>query len=71
VSGVAVPWSAVDDGHVVFVVPLARGRRKVVQPFDLSSAQLDAVGGGTTKTTWPSSTADHGTATPDTGDTYV
>ena len=46
VSGIAVPRSAVDDGHVVFVVPLARGRRKVVQPFDLSSAQLDAVGGG-------------------------
>ncbi len=27
-------------------MPLARGRREVVQPFDLPSAQLDAVGGG-------------------------
>ena len=27
-------------------MPLARGRREVVQPFDLSSAQLDAVRGG-------------------------
>src|ERR1043165_1295441 len=39
------PWSAVDDGHVVFVVALARGRRKVVQPFDLRSTQLDVVSG--------------------------
>jgi hypothetical protein len=27
-------------------VTLARGRREVVQPFDLLGAQLDAVGGG-------------------------
>ena len=39
-------WSAVDDGHVPFVVALAGGRREVVQPFDLLGAQLDAVGGG-------------------------
>ena len=39
-------WSAVDDGHVSFVVALASGRREVVQPFDLLSAQHDAVGGG-------------------------
>src|SRR2546429_9965263 len=39
-------WSAVDDGHVPFVVALAGGRRQVVQPFELLSAQLDAVGGG-------------------------
>jgi hypothetical protein len=42
----AVPRSAVDDGHVPFVVTLARGRREVVQPLDLRGAQLDAVGGG-------------------------
>jgi hypothetical protein len=46
VSGTAVPRSAVDDGHVAFVVPLARGRREVVEPFDLRSTQLDAVSGG-------------------------
>ena len=38
--------SAVDDGHVPFVVAFAGGRREVVQPFDLLGAQLDAVGGG-------------------------
>jgi len=38
--------SAVDDGHISFVVALAGGRREVVQPFDLLGAQLDAVGGG-------------------------
>src|SRR5437899_8597498 len=38
--------SAVDDGHVPFVVALTGGRREVVQPFDLLGAQLDAVGGG-------------------------
>jgi hypothetical protein len=39
------PWSAVDDGHVAFVVPLARGRGEVVQQdsgnFDIFSAELD------------------------------
>ena len=39
-------WSAVDDGHVPFVVALTGGRREVVQPFDLLGAQLDAVRGG-------------------------
>jgi hypothetical protein len=34
-----MPWSAIDDGHVAFVVPLPRGRREVVEPFDLSRAQ--------------------------------
>jgi hypothetical protein len=46
--GVSAPRgasSAFDDGHVSFVVPLADGRREVVQPFDLLGAQLDAVGG--------------------------
>lgn len=43
---VVVPRSAVNEGHVAFVVPLARGRREMVQPFDLFSAQLDAVRGG-------------------------
>ena len=38
--------SAVDDGHIPFVVAHASGRHEVVQPFDLRSAQLDAVGGG-------------------------
>ena len=38
--------SAVDDGHVPFVVALAGGGREVVQPFDLLGAQFDAVGGG-------------------------
>ena len=37
--------SAVDDGHISFVVALADGRREVVQPFDPLGAQLDAVGG--------------------------
>ena len=41
-----VTWSAVDDGHVPFVVALAGGRHEVVQPFDLVGAQLDAFGGG-------------------------
>src|SRR6266700_27965 len=40
-----VAWSAVDDGHVPFVVALAGGRREVVQPFDMLDAQLHAVGG--------------------------
>jgi hypothetical protein len=38
-------WSAVDGGHIPFVMALAGGRRRVVQPFDLLGAQLDAVGG--------------------------
>ena len=38
--------SAVDDGHIPFVVTLPRGRREVVQPLDLLGAQLEAVGGG-------------------------
>jgi hypothetical protein len=38
--------SAVDDGHVPYVVALTGGRHEVVQPFDLLGAQLDAVGGG-------------------------
>src|SRR5438270_4989831 len=36
--------SAVDDGHISFVVALAGGPREVAQPFDLLGAQLDAVG---------------------------
>src|SRR5258705_3730645 len=39
-------WSAVDGGHVPFVVAFANGRSEVVEPFDLFGAQLDAVGGG-------------------------
>ena len=46
VAGIAVSWSAVNEGHVAFVVPLAHGLREVVQPFDLLSVQRDAVGGG-------------------------
>ncbi len=46
VAGIAVLWSAVDDGHVPFVMALTSGRREVVQPFDLLGAQRDAVGGG-------------------------
>src|SRR3989442_1927816 len=46
VAGIAVPSSAVNDGHVPFVMALTGGRREVVQPFDLLGAQLDAVGGG-------------------------
>ena len=38
--------SAVDGGHVVFVVAFAGGRSEVVEPFDLFGAQLDAIGGG-------------------------
>jgi hypothetical protein len=38
--------SAVDNGHVPFVVTLAGGRCEVIQPLDLLGAQLDAVGGG-------------------------
>jgi hypothetical protein len=37
--------SAVDDGHVPFVVTFAGGRGEVVEPFDLFGAQLDAIGG--------------------------
>jgi hypothetical protein len=40
------PWSAVDDGHIAFVVALAGGRREVVQPLDLRGTQLDVIGGG-------------------------
>jgi hypothetical protein len=36
--------SAVDGGHVPFVVALAGGRSEVVQPLDLIGAQLDAIG---------------------------
>src|SRR5215218_9926079 len=39
-------WSAVDGGHVRFVVAFTGGRSEVVQPFDLLGAELDAVGGG-------------------------
>ena len=39
-------WSAVDGGHVPFVVAFAGGRSEVVQPVDLRGAQLEAVGGG-------------------------
>src|SRR4029077_6668427 len=48
VGGEATPaaWSAVDDGHVSFVVAIAGGRREIVQPFNLLGAQLDAPGGG-------------------------
>ena len=38
--------SAVDRGHVRFVVAFAGGRSEVVQPFDLLGTELDAVGGG-------------------------
>src|SRR5580693_7332517 len=38
--------SPVDGSHVRFVVALAGGRRQVAEPFELVSAQLDAVGGG-------------------------
>src|SRR5882762_7082100 len=41
-----VTWSAVDYGHVPFVMALTGGRREVVQPFDLLGAQLDTVGRG-------------------------
>src|SRR5829696_1189830 len=37
-------WSAVDGGHVRFVVALAGGRGEIVEPFDLLRAELDAVG---------------------------
>src|SRR5689334_10465982 len=36
------PWSAVDGGHVRFVVALAGGRGQVAQPFELVVAQFDA-----------------------------
>ena len=39
-------WSAVDGGHVPFVVAFAGGGSEVVEPFDLFGAQLDAIGGG-------------------------
>jgi len=39
-------WSAVDGGHVRFVVAFAGGRRQVAEPFELIAAELDAVGGG-------------------------
>jgi hypothetical protein len=39
-------WSAVDGGHVPFVVAFANGRGEVVEPCDLFGAQLDAIGGG-------------------------
>ena len=39
-------WSAVDGGHAGFVVALAGGRSQVVQPLELVTAELDAVGGG-------------------------
>jgi hypothetical protein len=36
--------SAVDDGHISFVVALAGGRREVVEPLNLLVVQLDTVG---------------------------
>jgi len=45
-SGIRESGSAVDGSHVPLVVPLANGRREVVQPFDLLGAQDDAVRGG-------------------------
>jgi hypothetical protein len=39
------PCSAVDDGHIPFVVALAGGWHEVVQPLDLLGAQLDVIGG--------------------------
>jgi hypothetical protein len=33
-----VGWSAVDDGHVGFVVALAGGRSEVVEPLDAKHA---------------------------------
>ena len=44
-SAVAPCRSAVDNGHIRFVMALASGRCDVVQPFDLPSAQLDTVRG--------------------------
>src|SRR6266849_5190718 len=38
--------SAVDNCHVRLAVAFAGGRREVVQPLDLLSAQLELVGGG-------------------------
>jgi len=38
--------SAVDGGHVSFVMAFAGGWREVVEPFDLIGAQHDAVCGG-------------------------
>ncbi len=35
---------AVDGGHVSFVVAFAGRRSEVVEPFDLLSTQLDAIG---------------------------
>src|SRR6266404_281833 len=45
-GGVPRGWSAIDNGHVPFVVALACGRRQVVQPLDLLGAQVQAVGCG-------------------------
>jgi hypothetical protein len=42
----AMVWSAVDGGHVGFVVPLAGGEDEVVEPLDLLGGQFDGVGGG-------------------------
>jgi hypothetical protein len=46
IAAVGLDWSAVDGGHVPFVVAFANGRSEVVEPCDLFSAQLDAIGGG-------------------------
>ena len=40
------PWSAVDDGHVRFVVAPAGGWRQVAEPLELVATELDSVGGG-------------------------
>src|SRR6266404_822024 len=41
-GGVPRGWSAIDNGHVPFVVALACCRRQVVQPLDLHGAQVAA-----------------------------
>src|SRR3989441_4917614 len=43
---ISTGWSAVDGGHVHFVVAFPGSRSEVVQPFDLLGTELDAVGGG-------------------------
>jgi hypothetical protein len=42
----ACQWSAVDGGHVRFVVAFAGGWRQVAEASELVLGQFDAVGGG-------------------------
>ena len=46
IPSAALDWSAVNGGHVPFVVAFAGGKGEVIEPFDLFGAQLDAIGGG-------------------------